>query len=183
MSGKYLKLSDNDLLGRIKKNEQEALKELFDRYYVNLCRFSFQFLFLKELSEEAVSDVFLNIWLRRGQIEITNSVKAYLYRSVKNQSLNYLKANKPAHYCIESIEFEKAWIPETSNILNVIELEEEIENLLEQIPEKRQLVFKMSRLHGLKYKEISEILSISVNTVQNHIVGAVKFILKYRNKY
>ena len=173
----YSKLTDDDLINLINESNSNALKELFDRYYSLLCRFSFKYLLTKDLTEEAVSDIFLNIWIKRREIEIQSSVKAYLYRAVRNQSINYLKKYKSRNY--ESTSDEKNEVLVIADFAKNIETNDEVEKLLMTLPERRQLVFKMSRLDGLKYKEIAEILSISPNTVQNHIVEAVKTLMKY----
>ncbi len=86
--------ADEDLLSQIKHNDSGALKVLFEKYFAALCYFSNKFVRNTDLAEEAVSDIFLNIWLKKGKIEITTSLRAYLYTAVRNQSLNYLKQNK-----------------------------------------------------------------------------------------
>jgi RNA polymerase sigma-70 factor (ECF subfamily) len=134
----------------------------------------------KDLSEGAVSDIFVNIWLKRGMIEIDTNVKSYLYKSVRNQSLNYIKKYYRLSAEVESIE--NLELAGHYNFIQEYETNEEVENLLMSLPARRKLVFKMSRIDGLKYSEIAEILSISVNTVQNHIIEAVKTILAGKSK-
>lgn len=169
--------SDIDLLVGIKENNSISLEALFNRYYFGLCKFSYQILKNIDLAEEAVADVFLNIWLKRGSIEIKSSLKAYLFMAVKNQSLNYLKKDKQDLEEIEVIDKE-------GNISNLSaddfllykELTEEIEKIIQELPGKRQQIFRMSRIDGLSYQEIADILSISVHTVQNQMVKAVKYL-------
>jgi RNA polymerase sigma-70 factor (ECF subfamily) len=60
--------------------------------------------------------------------------------------------------------------------MNYEELKDDLDTLLQQLPEKRQVIFRMNRIDGLSYKEIAEVLSLSIHTVQNHMVAAVKFI-------
>lgn len=170
-------INDADLIRRIKNSEANGLKILYEKYFSSLCFFSNQYLRNTDLAEEAVSDVFLNIWLKRGKIEIKNSIKSYLYTSVRNQSLNYLKQNKIHLEDIETAELEKSFPEyEADHLVNYSELKEEIDSLIRQLPKKREMIFRMNRIDGLSYKEIAEILSISVNTVQNQMVSAVKFL-------
>lgn len=168
---------DEEIFLRIKKGDPVALKKLFDTYYSGLCYFSFQFLKSKDLAQEAVSDVFLNIWLKRETIVITGKIKPYLYSAVRNQSINYLKKNNQEHQRVEP-GFSGANIFYMDTGLNIeqSELENYVEKVLQKLPEKRQLIFRMSRVDGLSYAEIAEILKISVNTVQNQMVKAVKFM-------
>lgn len=168
---------DEELFRRIKNNDSLALKKLYTKYYASLCYFSAKFVKSSLIAEEVVSDVFLNIWLKREKIEIKASLKIYLYTSVRNRSLNYLKQIK--------IDFEDLDAADRENhvsefgadrIINYEELNDKINTLLKQLPEKREIVFRMNRVNGLSYKEIAEILSISINTVQNQMVRAVKFL-------
>jgi RNA polymerase sigma-70 factor, ECF subfamily len=173
--GKYS--TDEVLLSRIKHDDSGALKILFEKYFSPLCFFSNQFVKNTDNAEEAVSDVFLNIWLKRGKIEIKSSLKAYLYTAVRNQSLNYLKRNKIHYEDIEAEDGENLSSDLNADLLiNYEELKHEIDILLRQLPKKREIVFRMNRIDGMSYKEIAEILSISVNTVQNQMVKAAKFI-------
>lgn len=170
-------IEDRKLLEQIKNDDVYALKTLFAKYYSPLCFFAFQFVKNSDISEEVVSDVFLNIWLKRGKIEITYTLRSYLYTAVRNTSLNYLKQNHLHFDEIELIEEFKT----ISNIsadeqIVISDLQEGIENLISKLPKKRQIIFRMNRLDGLSYKEIAEILNISINTVQNQMVKAAQFI-------
>jgi RNA polymerase sigma-70 factor (ECF subfamily) len=172
-------ISDEELLYRIKCDDSKALKILFERHFSALCSFAFRFVKTGYLAEEVVSDVFLNIWLKKNKIEIKMNLKTYLYTAVRNQSLNYLKKQNPSFEDIETAEKENV-ISERQADSVVIhkELINNIDTLLRQLPEKRQIIFRLNRIDGLSYKEIAEILSISVHTVQNQMVEAVKFLAK-----
>lgn len=174
--------SDDTLINLIKDNNQEALELLFKRYYVRLCRFAFTILKDSNLSEESVSDVFLNIWVNRAKLNIITSVKAYLFKSVRNQSLNYLRKEKYIYENLETLHSENLSKQTSDNDFSRMELEEEILTILKKMPNKRKLVFTLSRIDGLKYKEIADLLNISVNTVQNHIVQAVIYLEKEISK-
>ncbi|MHB1686199.1 MAG: RNA polymerase sigma-70 factor [Ignavibacteriaceae bacterium] len=168
---------DDELLFHIKQNDSKAFDILFKRYYHRLCSFSFQFVKNTELAEEVVSDVFLNIWLKKGEIEIRSSLKAYLYIAVRNQSLNYLKRKCPYFEDLAVVDKENKISKLTADhFLHYEDLKDEIESIIQKLPEKRQLIFRMNRFDGLSYKEIADILSISVNTVQNQMVKAVRFL-------
>ena len=169
--------TDKELFHQIKKNKSNALSTLFNKYYVQLCRFSYTYVKSVDLAEEVVSDVFYNIWVNRKKIEIKSNLKTYLYSATRNISINYLAKESRTWENIETIGLENI-VSENSpeKILNQKELEKLIESLIKKLPKKRQLVFRLNRIDGLSYKEIARILSISVNTVQNHMVKAVEFI-------
>jgi RNA polymerase sigma-70 factor, ECF subfamily len=177
----YKQSSDEDLFQRIKSDDAQALKTLFERYYSVLCRFACKFVKNSHFAEEAVSDVFLNVWLKRQHSEIKTSLKMYLYTAVRNQSFNYLKKNKIRLEGIDIVDKEN--IISDLNADKIIVSEESKDALdvfLRQLPEKRRIIFSMNRIDGLSYKEIAEILSISIHTVQNQMVAAVKFFIDHQ---
>jgi len=170
-------ITDEELLRRIKHDDSKALKILFERYYPSLCSFAFRFVKTIHLAEEAVSDVFLTIWIKKENIEIRTNLKTYLYAAVRNQSMNYVKHHTFSFEDIETVDTQDAiseFHPHAQMIYE--ELKDDIDALLRQLPEKRQIIFRMNRIDGLSYKEIAEILSISIHTVQNQMVAAVKFL-------
>ena len=171
---------DEELFRCMKHDDPSALKILFERYYPSLCRFAFRFVKTVPLAEEAVSDVFLTLWLKRGQIEIRTNLKTYLYTAVRNQSMNYVTRNAWSFEDIETVE-PQGLISESHPHTQMLyeELQEDIEALLGRLPEKRQIIFRLNRMDGLSYKEIAEILSISIHTVQNQMVAAVKFLAEH----
>lgn len=172
--------SDKVLLKYIKEDDQAALEELFEKYYNRLCDFAFQFVRSFDLTEEVVSDVFLKIWERRHTINISRSFKAYIYTATRNQALNYIQKEDQEW---ESLDDHKAGIstekyhPEEELMFK--EFEKKIEALINTLPPRRKLIFKLSRLEGFTYKEIAKILSISIHTVQNQMVEAVKQLSSY----
>ncbi|MGD1043943.1 MAG: RNA polymerase sigma-70 factor [Bacteroidota bacterium] len=170
-------ITDEELLRRIKGDDPKALKILFERYYSLLCRFAFRFVKTIHLAEEAVSDVFLALWLKKNNIEIRTNLKTYLYTAVRNQSINYVKHHTFSFEDIETVDAQDT-ISELHPHAHMMyeELKDDIDALLKQLPEKRQIIFRMNRIDGLSYKEIAEILSISIHTVQNQMVAAVKFL-------
>lgn len=175
-----IKLEDRKLLLEISKANKVAFEILFHRYYGTLCKFGASFEPRIDIVEEMVSDVFLTLWNGREKLPEIANVKAYLYVSVKN---NLLKAVKQREVEL-SVEHHKEGLRETNESIEqqIIEREQrkllsrKIERILEKVPKKSRQVFEMSRLHGLKYREISEILNISVKTVENHMALALKTI-------
>ncbi len=172
-------LSDGELFQLIKDKDESAYFQLFRRYSKSLIELSY-FLLRKDLplAEEVVSDVFFRIWQNPKLSEI-DKPKAYLYRAVKNASLNELaKSSRYNH-----VDIEKAFHisgTETSALDDFIQAEEfkELEDILDLLPERRRLVFKLSRIDGLKHKEIADLLEISTRTVEDHISNALVFLQK-----
>ncbi len=180
----FSKYTDDKLFELIKDGNNRALKSLFERYFLRLCEFSMFYVSNTALAEEVVSDVFVNIWVNRKKIVIKTNLKAYLYTSVRNRSINYFIREQRKNETFFELPKESNIISENSPHveLSLMELENAIESLIQQLPPKRQLIFRLNRIYGLKYKEIAELLSISVNTVQNHMVKAIEFMMKHYPK-
>ncbi|MEW6196106.1 MAG: RNA polymerase sigma-70 factor [Bacteroidota bacterium] len=176
-------ISDEELLKLVKKGEHHALETLYRRYFHMLCSFAHKYVRSNLISEEVVSDVFLYIWLKREEMKIPNNLRAYLFTAVKNRSMNYLQSDNRHFEDIYFVEKNRSLSADSadSHILQQ-ELEDEIEKIISQLPPKRQLIFRMNRIDGLKYKEIAQVLSITVRTVQNHMVEAVRFIANHYSR-
>ena len=157
-------------------SDQQAFKELYLVYFDRLYKFAFSILHSSEFAEEAVNDVFLNIWQKRSSLKNIESLKNYLFISTKNTSFNYLsKFRKERNTTLDDVlvRFEiDELTPETAFFS--AEIRKEIEQAINQLPPKTKLVFQMAKVEGLKYKEIAQILDISVNTIDNHIATAIK---------
>jgi len=157
-------------------SDQQAFKELYLIYFDRLYKFAFSILHSSEFAEEAVNDVFLNIWQKRNRLKSIENLSNYLYISTKNTSFNYLsKFRKERNTTLDEVlvRFEiDELTPETAYFTS--EVRNEIEQAINQLPPKTKLVFQMAKVDGLKYKEIAEILEISVNTIDNHIATAIK---------
>lgn len=157
-------------------SDQQAFKELYLAYFARLYRFSFSILHSSEFAEEAVNDVFLNIWQKRGNLKNIENLTNYLFTSTKNTSINYLskfRTDRNASLDDVLVHFESdALTPETEFFKKETRLA--IEQAINQLPPKTKLVFQMAKVEGIKYKEIANILNISVNTIDNHIATALK---------
>jgi RNA polymerase sigma-70 factor (ECF subfamily) len=172
--------SDKILLRRIKQNEQQALEELFKKYHDRLCEFAFQYVRSFDLTEEVVSDVFLKIWMKREVLTVRGNFKAYLYTAVRNQAIDCIRKEEGLLESLESLPNETAcsdYRPDEELIFK--EFKNHIEGLINTLPPRRRIIFKMSRLEDFTYREIANILSISVHTVQNQMVQAVRQLSAY----
>ena len=173
--------TDITIFKRIKKGDESAFEELFRKYFTGLCIYAREFVKKNEVAEEIVEDVFCKIWEKRKSLEVTVSLKSYLYRSVYNTSLNYLKSEKHHMKNQDNLadNFENM-LPIstpgdiTSSSLLSEELEMKIEQAINSLPEKSQIIFRLSRFEGLKYSEIAEKLNLSVKTVETQISRVLK---------
>jgi RNA polymerase sigma-70 factor (ECF subfamily) len=149
---------------------------LFNTHYSNLCAYANNFLKDVDASEEVVQEVLFKLWTNKETIIITTSIQSYLFRAVRNASLNVIKhINIREDYKMQN-EYEMQNELSTEDEMIVSELDLKIREAIDQLPMERKKVFLLSRYDGLKYKEIAEKLNISVSTVENQMVKALKFL-------
>lgn len=142
-----------------------------------MCYFSFNYVKDPEAGEDIVSEMFFNLWEKRKHLLITGKVKPYLYTSVKNRSLNYLRNNKYNKTDIDSVDqITLTMLSQPDDKVNYDDLKHAIDAIIDSLPEKRKLIFQMSRFDELTYKQIAEILLISESTVKNQMMKAVRFL-------
>lgn len=129
-----------------------------------------------EAANAIVNDLFVQLWFKTGQ---PSQIKGYLYRAVKNASLNYLEQHKrnPLSYLEQD---ELTLISDLREAQQEISFEPDklghLQRAISLLPPKRQLVFRMYRLDGFSYAEIAELLQISVRTVEDHLSKSMQFI-------
>lgn len=155
-----------------------AYKELFVSFYNSLLRFALTLVKSKEQAEEIVSDVFTNIWEKRKRIDSISNLKVYLFIAVKNTSLNYLsRQNKNLTDNVDEagIEFRSVYF-DPEQLMVTAEMIARIKGAIEQLPPKCKLIFKLIKEEELKYRDVAEILGISVKTVESQIAIALKKI-------
>jgi len=159
-----------------------AFEQLFRKFRPGLVAFATSIIGRSNDAEELVHDVFIAIWNRESNDLDPNGIKSYLFTSVKNRCLNFIKKSKLDVTDIndESPVFDANVNAHTSMVAK--ESEKRIHLLIDQLPKKCKQVFLMSRMYELSYKEIAEILEITPKTVENQISIALKFLKENFNK-
>lgn len=151
-----------------------SFNHLFFRYYGRLCAYVAEIIKDDFASEDIVQDLFIKIWTNREKIEVQESIAGYLFRSSKNAALNYLRSEKNKKNAVERSSINKSLITDYD-----IEHEEfllALDKCITQLPARSKEVFLLHRFEGMKQKEISEKLNISVKTIKNQIWKSMQFL-------
>lgn len=168
-----------DLLLRIAAGDQAAFQQIYTGFYKRLYQFALAIVKSRESAEEIVEDVFVSIWQNRTGLSSIRNIRVYLYTAAKNASLNYLarKARASVTEPFDHIHIELCATTLTpEQILITTEIHQKIQKAVEALPPRCKMIFKLVREDGLRYKEIAEILNISVNTIDAQMAIAVKRI-------
>lgn len=167
------------LLQQVALGDQLAFRELYHLFHKRLHYFAFALVKTKEAAEEIVEDVFIRLWNQRSSITEINNLKIYLYTATKNTALNYL-SKKARESIVEPFDNIDIALQETGvspeQIMITAETYQKIRQAVEALPPRCKMIFKLIREDGLRYKEVSEILNISINTIDAQMAIAVQRI-------
>ena len=168
--------SDSHLIELWRDGNEKAYRALFERYFYKLYNYTGKLIADKNVSEEIVMDVMLAVWLKRDRLNTNGSLSAYLYKSVKNRLIDYLRKQSVPTISLDQTTVE----PPSSFITDSRLLHKELECLyrtsLNRLPPQKKRIFTMSREEGSSYKEIADRLQLSKNTVENHMVAALRLL-------
>jgi len=160
-------------------NDETSYEQLFLHYNDRLFNLANSFVKLEEAAEEIVSDVFVNLWRNRARLLEIENLDVYLYVAVKNLSLKQIgKHTAQASFSIDDLQLDHVQATSLSpeDLLVSKELLNRIHAAIEALPPKCRLIFKLVREDGLKYKDISQILNISVKTIDAQMAIAARKI-------
>ena len=149
------------------------IDKIFKCYYRPLCLYALHYVHNTDISEDIVQDSFFSLWERINSVEIEN-VKAYLYKTVRNRSLDYLKENSIYETNLSPFDLEDILTDEEAEERSLAEAR--MWTIIDTLSERCREVFLLNKRDGMKYKEIADRLHISVNTVDNHISKALLLI-------
>ena len=160
--------------------EGRNFERLFRDFFPPLMAFARKILVDEDDAREVVHQVFINLWEKRNELDLSTSLKSYLFTSVHNRSLNVIRDRK---------KFASGEVPDVAGEWDVsaqiesMELEEKIREVIDSLPDKCREIFELNRFEGLKYGEIARQLDISVKTVENQISKALKILREQLGKY
>lgn len=167
------------LMYQIAAGNEQSFKKLYDCFYKKLYHFAFAIVKTREAAEEVVEDVFIKIWKAREDLINIRNIKVYLYTATKNTSLNFLakKARESITHPFDHIHIEVAEVNSPETLMITAELHKKIRHAVEALPPRCKIIFKLVREDKLKYREVAEILNISVNTIDAQMAIAIKKIM------
>ena len=176
--------TDTELAILLTLNDEAAFSELYVRYKDKLYYFCLHLLKSKEEANDIVQEIFIRIWESRNFINPDLSFSSFLYTMARNRILNYFRDIDIDEKVKEILATQKVTEEEAidSKIIYT-EYQVILQNALSQLPPQRRKIFNMSRIESMSHKEIAAELGISVNTVQEHISEALKFIKAYFSKH
>ncbi len=171
----------DELFDQIKTGDQKALELLFSIYFPRLNDFSRNVVKDDGISQDIVQEVFVKVWEKKAEIESLN-IEAYLFRLVRNRCIDYIKHLKVVNNRLQKIhiasKYEELYridfVGNEPYVLIEQELKMKIEKTIQDLPDRCREVFMLSRINGLKNKEIAEKLDINIKNVERHLNRALQ---------
>lgn len=169
-----------ELLRKIKEDDESAFNELYFRYFNPLIHFSYSFVNNRDIAEEIVNDVFLRLWLKRKTLPDISNEKVFLYTAARNASLNHLRT-----FSTKRFKNMESFLTSDQHILVEFspeqyyisaETKSRIVKAVNSLPPKCQIIYKMVKEDGLSIAEAAEILLLSYKTVFTQLQIALKKI-------
>jgi len=168
-------LPETDLWLLVRNGNVAAYGELYERHWASLFETAYWHLYDKAAAKDIVQEVFVYCWQKREQIQINESVAAYLRTAVRFKVLNYLKAESVREkYQLLAGQALPVITHATGVHIALADLQASYHRELARLPEKMREVFIDSRDHGLSINEIAQKRSISPQTVKNQLSAALK---------
>ena len=165
------------LLERIRAGDSDAFDAVFRANYPGLVGSAERMLGRRDVAEEIVQDVMLELWRRRETLAVEDSLRGYLFRATRNRSLNHLRHGAIEKRAEPELAANRA---ESGSSAHAALVEEEIEVAVKRavadLPARCREVFELSRVHGLRYSEIATTLGISVKTVEAQMGKALRIL-------
>lgn len=173
----YFQYTDEELMAEIRADNMLAFDVLYKKYSKRLYKFSFSILKSREEAENITQDVFVNLWVNRNKIEKDSSVKYYIFTISYNSAVSVIRKKANESKFIEYVKTLQDLVQEPVDLqVEYNELNDQLNEIVNELPERQRDVFKLHKIEGLKYSKIAEKLNISVNTVENHMSRALKTI-------
>ena len=168
-------ITDTELVSLLQEGNKEAYEEIYHRFKGVLYIHAFRMLQDQEEAKDVVHEIFSRIWTKRGQLNFTIGLSAYLYTSVRNLILDQIAHRKVESDYLSSLQaFIRADDYITDHLIREKELVAMIDREIAALPPKMREIFELSRKANLTHRQIAEQLGISEKTVKKQVNNALK---------
>ncbi|TDO02685.1 RNA polymerase sigma-70 factor (ECF subfamily) [Sunxiuqinia elliptica] len=177
-------LKDNitqELLLDLKAGNMLAFDKIYELYSHKLYSFIRKILKNEQEAEDVMQEVFVKLWEHRERLENYQSLNAYIFTMAYNHSIDLIRKRMNNAKYLDYLKNISVVLgaPSSTNELEFNELNKQVENLISRLPERQRQVYLLHREEGLSYPEIANQLGISKNTVENHMVRALRFLREH----
>lgn len=177
--------NEKELLQLLAAGDEHAFRRLFDAFRDKIYFYIFRMTESRQTAEDVLQDVFLKLWQERTQLHKIDNLNAWIYRLALNRTINGMKRVARETLILAELgrPINTPDVPATDDRLIQLELKKMLDLAVEKLPAQQKKVFHLSRVEGLKHKEIASQLNISPFTVKKHMQQALHFIREQFNSH
>lgn len=175
--------SDHELLCLMRSGQENGFTEIYNRYWKTLLVTAANKTGDLDEAEEIVQDIFVSLWKRKEELELTSSLKNYLAVSVKYRVIKSLAKRNLKSRLGDGYTYYDVIDDSTQEWLDFEELQHRLGELVAALPEKCRMVYQLSRESGYSQKQIAEELGIAEKTVEAHLGKALKTLRAGLNQF
>jgi len=169
--------ADIELVLKLQKGDVEAFDLVYGKYARRLYGFTLKYLKSTEETEELVQSVFLKVWENQKNLKKESSFKSYLFTIAYNEICNIFRRRSLLQKFIGEQLIENAHSSsETEELIDYNSILEQVDKIINKLPERQRTIFVKSRREGKSNKDIANELGLSSGTVDNYISESLKFI-------
>lgn len=162
--------------------DEQSFKDLFDLYFESICNFLNYYTHNREVIEDIMQDIFVNLWENRESLQITH-MKTYLYTTARNRVLNHIRDQHNRAALLENWAIQELEKSKGKDCINMGEFHSVLQEATDALPEKCREIYLLSRSQDLSYNEIAKEKNISVKTVEAQMSTALKKIRQHLSDY
>ena len=155
MNAAYKTFTDQELVALMRQGDERAFNVLFEQHQQLVFSIAMKLTHSRSQAKEVVQDVFLKVWIKRGELASIDNFAAYLNRTARNQSIDALR--KIAREALRSVELKEEQLENgddsTERTLNFHETEKMIAQAVETLSPQQRRVYQLCHEQGLKYEE------------------------------
>lgn len=167
-------------LDNVKQGDYKSFHVIYDLYVDRIYFFVIKFIKSRDQTNDIVQDVFIRIWEKRNQIDLSKSFEGFLFKIAKNEVLNTFSRSKREESILQEIMFESIkFLNTTENNLEMIETSQLIQEGINQLPSQQKKIFELCKMEGLTYEQAAAELNLSVSTINTQMVNALRFLRNY----
>jgi len=176
--------NESTWIKKLKNGDKKAFEVVFEHYKNYLYLFIRKALPSEEDPEGIVQEVFISLWLNRANLDENKPLKPWLFTIAKNQIYDHLRKIYSKRKYLDSLLSDYSANPDSAaNEVEYREFERYLSKKINQLPERRREIFKLSKLEGKSYREIATLLKISENTVDMQMRSANRAIYQAVKQY
>jgi RNA polymerase sigma-70 factor (ECF subfamily) len=169
-------LDEKKTLLELSNGNEVAFEKIYqflgERIYCKLCRL----LKSEVIAEEILQDVFLTVWNNRSKLKLEKSFCSYIFCIATNKCYDYFRTVKRNKKLLRELNLSSTYSNTTAQEFTEEKSREMLYDAIELLPPKRKLIFKLCKIEGKSYEQISLQLGVSSSTISDHIVKANRFI-------